>query len=69
MIVAAWTVFGILILVAIAVVSGTVVGIYNIQIAQLPHIFLARLLGYKEHPLLHIPENVKKEVRLDFARA
>jgi len=34
--------------------------IYNIQIEQVPQILFARLLGFRRHPLLSVPEEKKR---------
>jgi LemA protein len=45
------------------------VTIYNIQIAQIPHFLVARLLGYRKHSFLEIPDDLKQDVKMDFARS
>jgi len=41
--------------------------IYNIVIEQFPAAMLARLLRYRPHPLLEVPEELKQDVKLRFA--
>jgi LemA protein len=43
------------------------VNIYNIQIARLPELILARLLSYKKHAFLEVPEEMKSDVRMNFS--
>lgn len=42
------------------------VNIYNIQIEQIPQVLLARLLGYKRRLMLEVPEEFKKDVKVEF---
>jgi LemA protein len=42
------------------------VNIYNIQIARLPEAVLARALGYRPHTFLEVPEEKKRDVKMDF---
>jgi len=43
------------------------VNIYNIQIARVPELIVARLLSYKKHAFLEVPEEMKRDVRMDFS--
>jgi len=40
--------------------------VYNIRIQQFPDVFLANSLGYKQHPLLEIPKEETKDVKINF---
>jgi LemA protein len=42
------------------------VNIYNIQIARFPESLLARVLGYRPHTFLEVPEEKKRDVKMDF---
>jgi len=42
------------------------VNVYNITIDQFPAFLLARLLAYKAHPFLEIPEEKKRDVAVSF---
>jgi LemA protein len=43
------------------------VNLYNIRIAQIPALWVARQLGYSARPLLTVAESERKDVRLAFA--
>jgi LemA protein len=43
------------------------INIFNIQIERFPHLILARIFGYVKKAYLEVPEEKKKDVRIDFA--
>lgn len=43
------------------------VNLYNIRIAQIPTVWVARQIGYRARPLLTVAEAERKDVRLAFA--
>lgn len=42
------------------------VNVYNIQIARIPEVLVARLLGYERHPFLEVPEEKTRDVEMSF---
>jgi len=42
------------------------VNIYNIRIHQIPDMFVARMMGYKDMPLFEVPEEERKDVEIKF---
>ncbi len=42
------------------------VNIYNIRIAQIPDVIMARMLGYSERDLFEVTEDDKRDVAIDF---
>ena len=44
------------------------VNIYNIRIETFPDVLVARLFGYDRKPFLVVPEDKKKDVKMDFGQ-
>ena len=42
------------------------VNVYNIRIAQVPDLFVARMMGYIPKPLLSVPESDREDVKIQF---
>ena len=43
------------------------VNIYNIQIERFPDLVLARMLGFKRHAFLEVPEGKKRDLRMNLS--